>query len=162
MTTITLMSRDNVEIVVDRTVAFMSEVLNDLAEDLGDDPESLHEVVPIANVDGDVLHKVFEWCEHHVSDSPVAADPADPHPLVAVGKWDEAFFDLKHEVLLEIILAANYLAIKPLLDAGCKMVANLLRGKTTEQMREEFGIVNDFTLDEEEKIREENKWAEDR
>lgn len=51
--------------------------------------------------------------------------------------------------------------IKPLLDLGCKTVANMIKGKTPEQIREHFGLVNDFTPEEEEQIRKENAWAEE-
>lgn len=34
------------------------------------------------------------------------------------------------KLLFDIILAANFLDIKPLLDLGCKTVANLIKGKS--------------------------------
>ena len=58
--------------------------------------------------------------------------------------------------------AANYLDIKPLLDVGCKTVANMIKGKSPEEIRKTFNITNDFTPEEEEHIRRENEWAEDR
>merc|ERR1712230_187692 len=66
------------------------------------------------------------------------------------------------EMLFEIILASNYLDIKPLLDVGCKTVANMIKGKSPEEIRKTFNITNDFTPEEEEQIRRENEWAEDR
>lgn len=66
------------------------------------------------------------------------------------------------EMLFEIILAANYLDIKPLLDVGCKTVANMIKGKSPEEIRKLFNIKNDFTPEEEEQIKRENEWAEDR
>jgi hypothetical protein len=62
--------------------------------------------------------------------------------------------------LFEIILAAHYLDIKKLVTLGCKTVAGMLKGKTTEQMRAEFGIVNDFTPEEEAKVIAENAWVD--
>jgi S-phase kinase-associated protein 1 len=36
-----------------------------------------------------------------------------------------------------------------------------LKGKTTEQIRLQYNIENDFTPEEEAAVREENKWAEE-
>ena len=58
--------------------------------------------------------------------------------------------------------AANYLDIKALLDVGCKTVANMIKGKSPEEIRKTFNIQNDFTPEEEDQIRRENEWAEDR
>ena len=66
------------------------------------------------------------------------------------------------EMLFEIILAANYLDIKALLDVGCKTVANLIKGKSPDDIRKTFNIQNDFSEQEEAQIRAENEWAEDR
>ena len=63
--------------------------------------------------------------------------------------------------LFELILAANYMDIKPLLNLACATVASMIKGKTPEQIRKAFNIVNDFTPEEEQKVREENKWCEE-
>ena len=44
-----------------------------------------------------------------------------------------------------MILAANYMDIKSLLDLCCAKVASLIKGKTTEEIRKTFNIKNDFT-----------------
>lgn len=51
-----------------------------------------------------------------------------------------------------MILAANYLDIKPMLDLTCKTVAEMIRGKTPEEIRKHFNIKNDFTPEEEEQV----------
>ena len=63
--------------------------------------------------------------------------------------------------LFEIILAANYLNMKGLLDLTCMTVANMMKGKTPEEIRKTFNIKNDFTAEEEEEVRKENQWAFD-
>ena len=42
-------------------------------------------------------------------------------------------------------MAANYLDIKSLLDLGCAKIASLIKGKTPEEIRQTFNIVNDFS-----------------
>ncbi|CAE7032207.1 SKP1 [Pyrenophora teres f. teres] len=49
------------------------------------------------------------------------------------------------EMLFEIILAANYLDIKALLDVGCKTVANMIKGKSPDEIRKTFNIGNNNT-----------------
>jgi len=59
------------------------------------------------------------------------------------------------EVLFKLLLAANYLNIRSLLQLACARVATLLRGRTPEQIRAVFNIRQDFTQAEEEEIRKE-------
>merc|ERR1712166_15083 len=70
------------------------------------------------------------------------------------------YVEIEQEILFELILAANYLDIKPLLDLTCAKVASMIKGKTPEEIRKQFNIVNDFTPEEEAQVREENKWCE--
>ena len=72
-----------------------------------------------------------------------------------ISSWDSDFLN-------ELILAANYLDIKGLLDVTCKTVANMIKGKTPEEIRKTFNIKNDFTPAEEEQIRKENEWCEEK
>merc|ERR1711991_539858 len=78
-----------------------------------------------------------------------------------VQEWYANYVEVDQETLFELILAANYMDVKPLLDLTCATVASMLKGKTPEQIRHQFNIANDFTPEEEEAVRAENKWAED-
>lgn len=49
--------------------------------------------------------------------------------------------------------------IKGLLDLTCQNVADMIKGKTPEEIRATFNIRNDFTPEEEEEVRRENQWA---
>lgn len=48
-----------------------------------------------------------------------------------------------------------------LMTACAKTVADMLRGKSPEEMREILGVVNDFSPSEEEQVRRENEWMEE-
>ena len=69
-----------------------------------------------------------------------------------VQEWYASFIAVDQEVLFELILAANYMDIKPLLDLTCATVASMIKGKTPEEIRKTFNIVNDFTPEEEAQV----------
>ena len=95
-----------------------------------------------------ILEKVVAFCQHEAdkpapaADKPAAdgASVATSSRISAISDWDKDFIDVDQTTLFEIILAANYLDIKPLLDLGCKTVANMIKGKTPEQIRQTFNI----------------------
>jgi S-phase kinase-associated protein 1 len=115
------------------------------------------------NVRGEVLRRIVDYLNHH------AGNPAKEieRPLKTnnirdvVEEWDADFVEIEQDLLFEVILAANYMDIKPLLDLTCAKVATMLKGKSPEEIRKKFNIQNDFTPEEEEAVRAENKWAED-
>ncbi|KAI9034161.1 Skp1 family, dimerization domain-containing protein [Hyaloraphidium curvatum] len=160
MPTITLTSSDSVAFTVEREVAERSVLLKNMLEDVGESDAP----IPLPNVSGSILKKVIEYCEHHKGDPlPTAEDDNDDTRKRSddIEEWDADFVKVENDQLFELILAANYMDIKPLLDLGCKTVANMIKGKTPEQIREMFNIENDFTPEEEEQIRRENEWAAD-
>ncbi|WYZ40202.1 hypothetical protein EsH8_IV_000543 [Colletotrichum jinshuiense] len=157
-------SNDSITIPVDRVVAERSMLIKNMLEDVGDDSISQENPIPIPNVNEAVLRKVIEWCEHHRNDPVQTQDDENDarKKTTEIEEWDQKFMQVDQEMLFEIILASNYLDIKPLLDVGCKTVANMIKGKSPEEIRKTFNITNDFTPEEEEQIRRENEWAEDR
>ncbi|CAF3440511.1 E3 ubiquitin ligase complex SCF subunit scon-3 [Fusarium graminearum] len=158
-----LASNDSANIEVDRVVAERSMLIKNMLEDVGDEITQGNPI-PIPNVNEAVLRKVIEWCDHHRNDPPQAQDDESDarKKTTDIEEWDQKFMQVDQEMLFEIILASNYLDIKPLLDVGCKTVANMIKGKAPEEIRKTFNITNDFTPEEEEQIRRENEWAEDR
>ncbi|KAI1915345.1 hypothetical protein LOZ61_001744 [Ophidiomyces ophidiicola] len=143
----------------ERQVAERSILIKNMLEDLGDSGEA----IPIPNVNESVLKKVVEWCEHHKNDPPSTGDEDSDsrRKTTDIDEWDQKFMQVDQEMLFEIILAANYLDIKALLDVGCKTVANMIKGKSPDEIRKTFNIQNDFTPEEEDQIRRENEWAEE-
>jgi S-phase kinase-associated protein 1 len=158
-----LVTSDNEQFTADKDVVERSVLIKNMLEDVGvsDQP------IPLPNVSSSVLKKVLEYCEHHRGDPLPAADAEQNQDetrkrTTDISEWDQKFITVDQEMLFEIILAANYLDIKSLLDVGCKTVANMIKGKTPEEIRKLFNIVNDFTPEEEAQIKKENEWAEDR
>lgn len=172
---VVLVSGEGEKFTVEKKIAqrslLLKNYLNDMHESsLDDEDEEQDEdddeddeiVMPVPNVRSSVLQKVIEWAEHHRDSNFPDEDDDDSRKSAPVDAWDREFLKVDQEMLYEIILAANYLNIKPLLDAGCKVVAEMIRGRSPEEIRRTFNIVNDFTPEEEAAIRRENEWAEDR
>ena len=62
--------------------------------------------------------QVLEYCEHHRGEKlPTADESQDENRkrTTDISEWDSKFIAVDQEMLFEIILAANYLDIKPLL-----------------------------------------------
>ena len=71
------------------------------------------------------------------------------------------YLDIK-VCFLEIRLTLLTSILQGLLDVTCKTVANMIKGKTPEEIRKTFNIKNDFTPSEEEQVRKENEWCEEK
>ncbi|GAU37925.1 hypothetical protein TSUD_269400 [Trifolium subterraneum] len=141
---ITLKSCDGQTFEVEQTTVLESQMIKYMIEDCADDG------IPIPNVTGTILAKVIEYCKKHVE----ASDDD-------LKKWDEDFVKVDQVTLYDLLLAANYLEIKSLLDLICQTVADMIKDKTPEQIRKIFNIVNDFSPEEEKEVRRENAWAFD-
>ncbi|XP_005392318.1 PREDICTED: S-phase kinase-associated protein 1-like [Chinchilla lanigera] len=123
----------------------------------GDDPG------PLPNVNAAVLKKVIQWCTHLKGDPPPPEDDESKEKQTDdIPVWDQEFLQVDPGTLSELILAANYLDIKGLLDVTCKTVANRIKGKTPEKIRNTVNIKNDFTEEEEAQVRKENQRCEEK
>lgn len=75
---------------------------------------------------------------------------------------DKKFLEsLDIPALIDLTSAANYLSMDPLLDTCCKAVAKEMSGLSVEELRIKFNIQNDFTPEEEAKLKAEFGWADE-
>merc|ERR1711976_908646 len=131
----------------------MSELVKSMIDENDDDDEVME--VPLPNVKAAILTKVLEFCKHYKKKEAMneIEKPSCPKVLRE--------FVNQQPVLFELIPAANYMDIKPLLDLTCATFASMIKGKTPEEIRRTFNITNDFSPEEEAQVREENKWCEE-
>jgi len=118
-----------------------------LLEDLGDEDD---EVIPLPNVNVDILKRVIQWAEYH-KNYPDDDDNKFKSP-VDIPSWDSDFLNVGLTTLIDLNVAANYLEIKGLLPVTVRTVANMITGKKLEEIRKTFKIEDDLTSAEKEQI----------
>jgi S-phase kinase-associated protein 1 len=144
--TITLTSSDGQRIPIDQKSSERSNLLKSLAADFNDDTD-----IPMPDIRGDVLKKVVEYLVHYKESEPKEIiKPLPSNNLLDVtDEWDVTFINsVDLDTHFDIINAANYMDIKPLLDLSCAKIASLMKGKSAEEIRTMFSIECDLTEEE--------------
>jgi S-phase kinase-associated protein 1 len=119
-------------------------------------------VLPLPKVDSRTLPKVLEYLRfHHHNKATDIEKPLRGRFEDLISAWDNDYLAIEKDLLVNLSIAAWELKITDLLNLVCARIATMLKGKTPEQIRGMFGITNDFTPQEEERIREENSWCEE-
>ena len=157
MSTITLQSCDGEVFHVDKTIAMKLKTVKTLLEDLGDEDD---EAIPLPNVSSDILKRVIQWAEHHIND-PEDDDDEKKAPPVEIPPWDADFLNASLNTLVDINMSANFLEIRGLLNLTFRFFANMIIGKTPEEIRQTFYLEDDLTEAENEQIMKENAWLEE-
>ena len=145
---INLVSSNGVVFEVDYNVALMSRTIEDLikANPAGYTDYS----IPLPLVSSKILSKVIEYCKKHTEEASSSNDFD-----VDIKEWDAEFVEVDQQTLFDLVLAANYMDIKTLLDLTTSKTADMIKGKTPSEIRKIFNINEDFTPEEE----KEHQWA---
>ncbi|KAK1421845.1 hypothetical protein QVD17_24515 [Tagetes erecta] len=142
--TIDLISSDGETFKVDESVAVKSQTIKHMIEDGRADNS-----ISLPNVTSKILSKVIEYCKKHVE----ASNGDD------LKSFDDDFVKVDQGTLFDLIMAADSLDIESLLDLTNQTVADMIKGKTPQEICKTFNIANDFTPEEEEEARRESAWA---
>jgi S-phase kinase-associated protein 1 len=137
--------------------------MSKLVQDSIDEDEDVSNAqIPLPNVKSIVLHKVIEFCEYYQKEEMSAIQtPLKSAKLEdLVQPWYAQYVKVDQVMLFELVTAANFMDIKPLLDLTCLAVSVMIKGKSPEELRKIFNLPDEFTPEEEAQVREENNWAE--
>ncbi|XVE53427.1 hypothetical protein DITRI_Ditri03aG0002300 [Diplodiscus trichospermus] len=151
---ITLRTADNHEFEVDEAIAMEFGTVKTFFDE---NPDASREPIPLPNISSQYLSIIIEYCKSHLAfrvreSSSSVEDGAKAYD-------EELIKSLDNESLKELILAANYLNIKDMLDMLNQGVADRIKNKSVEYVRRFFGIENDYTPEEEAAVRAQNEWA---
>ncbi len=162
------MSREGDRFEIDLETAKMSGVVvNTIDEDIYDDDDENDENdkdIYIPNVKSAVLKKVIEFCNHYknVEEMKKIETPISSSKLEEVVQdWYVNFCRVEDKVLFELVTAANFMHIPPLLDLSCLAVAVLLKGKSDPDIRKIFNLnASHGPNSDEREILQENEWSD--
>ena len=151
---ITLISAEGQWFSIPKQSLLMSELCKTTLE--GD--SSANEL-PMNFIESDTIARIVSYLQYHTTVPPrrISKPILSNNIRDLVDRWDSNFIDQPQEIVFKLMLAANYLNIKPLLHLTCAKIGTLLKGKTPDQLRQVLGIRNDFTPAEEEEIRREHR-----
>jgi S-phase kinase-associated protein 1 len=112
------------------------------------------DVIPhmhLPNIESSTLVKIVAFCLHYQCVEPMRPIPK-PVPSSmhdCVQKWYADYVDLQDSSrMMDLTIAAKYLAIQPLLDLTCGKIATSMAGKTHDELRAIFGVFNSSTPNE--------------
>jgi S-phase kinase-associated protein 1 len=109
-----------------------------------DDEESeIENEFPCPKVSGNILQKVVDYCTHYQEEPMEKIEtPLQGETIEAIVRpeWYVRFCEVDREVMFQLVAAANFLNIKPLLDLTCLAVSVSIKGKSVEELREIFHL----------------------
>lgn len=154
-----LRSSQEVEFELPVKAAMVSELVKDSIENEDDETQT----VDVIRVSTDCLSKVVDFLKHNDEEQMLEI----PTPLngntfeeVMTQTWFQEFVDennTSQDMLFELLTAANYMGIKPLLDLACLKVTFQLNGKNAEEIRTILNLP-ELTPEEEVQARSEHPW----
>ncbi len=149
-----IITNDGVEFNITKDMATMSITIRNLLDDI----EDHNAAIPLPAINSKIMDKINEFC---IKELAILSDQTEATRQTNLKEWHATFTNMEPKLLNDVLMAANYLDIKTLFDCCCQKVADLVKEKSVEELREIFGIVNDFTPEEEAKIKEETAWADE-
>lgn len=109
-----------------------------------DDDEITDKDFICPKVTTEVLEKVVEYCTHFqtVEEMNEISTPLNGETVEEIVKqeWYCNYCKVERKMLFQLVAAANYMDIKPLLDLTCLAVSVSIKGKSQEELRQIFCI----------------------
>ncbi|CAL5085731.1 unnamed protein product [Urochloa decumbens] len=155
---ITLQSADGEERSMPAAAAKISVVLSHMIEDAS----RVEDAIWIKHcATGRTLDTVIEYCVKHAAEPVNDAYSDDPSGGAEdLEKWDRKLVDgLSANDLYDLLLAANHLNIQGLLGVVCQRTADMIKGKTTQQIRATLNITYDLTPADEAEFLRRYAWS---
>ena len=114
-------------------IAKMSQLVAETfdEEDEDEDDEDMEaKIIPLPNVKSNILQKIIEFGTYYQEEEPMTAIQTplnSSHLEEMVQQWYVDFVNVEKTVLFDLVAAANFMDIKPLLDLTCLAVSIMIK-----------------------------------
>ena len=146
-TNLVLLSSDNQKIEIDTESAQKSNLLKGLISDYN----SNQDPIQLPDIKYDILKKVVDYLTYYKGKTPLhdALPISSGNLNEVIDDWDVKFINsIDLDSVFDLINAANYMDIQPLIDLSCAKIASLMKGKSAQEIRTMFNIECDLTEEE--------------
>ena len=159
----TFETSDSITFTISKNVCRLFTTLENLVIDCQNSGEPENKI-PLPEISSVVLQQCLDYAklytENHGVKQLTEEERQDKTKYLTVNEWEKEFLSkFNHTQLFDLILAANYLDNKHLLECACKTAAKDMTTKTDEEIRQMWGVQNDFTPEEQLLYEEEKKWC---
>ena len=169
MKTLNVTTPDGETFKLDWEVAKQSQTIRTMLDDLGieEDGDS-EDTIPLPNeeVTGPVFQKALEWCKKNRGkpdynpDDEEESKKKDYVSMDQLDDWEKEYIKMTVSEMFPLMITANFLEIKGLIQLMVKAVALQIQGKAVEEIRKAFNVEDPkWTEEELKKLNEENAWA---
>ena len=162
-----LRSKDGDTYEIPASAACLSQLVKTTIEcnsddDEEDDEETFLEPIDLPKVGSNCLERVVSFCIHYENEPMLPIDAStkneDTLEKIVTQTWYQDFIiDMDQTMVFELLTAANYMEIQPLLDLTCITVSIGFLGKSAEEIREILKIPK-MTAEEEAQARKDHRW----
>jgi S-phase kinase-associated protein 1 len=147
------------DLLVDKQSAELSILIKNNLADF-----SINEHIPLDEVNEESCKLIIRYLEHFKGVAPEEIEkPLKSNVMKDMtDAWSAQFVDeIELSKLIDLTTAANYMEIPSLLDLCTAKIASLVKDKSEQEIFATFGVEDNFTEEERQKVKEENKWLED-
>ena len=147
---ITLKSNDGALFTLNEKAVLRSNLIAGILVDYEDNTE-----VPLPDVNGTTLGRIVEYLKHYENSEPkpIPKPLKNSHIDEILDEWDYDFIiEVPLDDSIDLLNAANYMDIAPLLQLACCRIAREMIDRPVEEVRELFGITSDMSKEEMEEM----------
>lgn len=140
---------------VPQKIAMMSQLVKTMNEGDRETKE-----IPLTNIRTEILEKVIAFMTHYADSAPKEIEkPLKTTNLAdAVPAWDAEFVEVDKTTLYDLVTAANFMDVKPLLELACAKVAIIIKQHSPDLIKNLFTLAKDLTPEEKKALEEETKF----